>query len=229
MNAHTWNTESDSWRCKHATRTKLLDTIKEAGHTQHRSYKDVLLAFICHWIGSRPYVYKAPLQQRGVCNILGALGFLYTTWCGNLHIKHFSWCLKNPGLIPPPTSSSSKKKKNRHSVHHTSWSKLLFEAQPLGIPSRQLLDPRFGVFGWTTSFTTTPGVVVRGKGYRHSVKSFCNNMRQQRFIALLSGHGGKLKHSHCYFSYVHRIHWVLKSPCWQISSWWRVSGQRTKS
>lgn len=45
------------------------------------------------------------LCDRGICNISGALAFFYTTWWGNLHIKHFTWCLKKTGsqLLSPDT------------------------------------------------------------------------------------------------------------------------------
>lgn len=45
------------------------------------------------------------LCDRGICNVSGALAFFYTTWWGNLHIKHFTWCLKKTGsqLLSPDT------------------------------------------------------------------------------------------------------------------------------
>lgn len=75
---------------------------------------------------------------------------------GNLHIKHLSPCLKQPGLQLPPRSVHTHRHTNPH-IHtdahtHTElsrhaacrcsrWSKPMFEVRPLGICGFQ--DPRF--------------------------------------------------------------------------------------
>lgn len=97
---------------------------------------------------------------------------MYTTRWGNLHIKHFTWCLKKMGLQLLPTKQArtharAHSRTHEHPAHRTSWSKPLFEAHPLGILGRWRQDPIFYSIPSSCSTISCTTSAQVSKGYRH--------------------------------------------------------------